>query len=150
MFLQGRYALTSDWSEYLIEWAGPQISPDVFPFAAPASRYRRKSKLVCQPEWGKKANGGFNLPWGGENLFLMPPSGDLHRMVEKVQWEWGRGIAVVPVLKNEPWFWSLGEIAIDWWDLPISQKNLVDEWGKTHRTGPWKMRAVIFDSLGQH
>ena len=34
--------------------------------------------------------------------------------------------------------------------LPDSQKILVDEWGKTHRAGPWKMRAVIFDSLGQH
>ena len=64
-FLQGRYALTSDWCNYLIDWAGPQFSPSVFPFAAPASRYRRKGKLVCQPAGGKKSNGGFNLPWGG-------------------------------------------------------------------------------------
>ena len=80
----------------------------------------------------------------------MPPHGDLHRMVEKVRWEGGRGIAVVPVQKNQPWFWSLWEIAIDWWDLPDSQKLLVDKWGKTPRAGPWKMRAVIFDSLGQY
>ena len=57
---------------------------------------------------------------------------------------------MVPVLKGQPWFWSLGEVAIDWWDFPASQKILVDEWGKTHRQGPLKFRAVIFDCLGEH
>ena len=74
MCLQGRHNLTSDWYNYLIEWAGPQFSPSVFPFAAPASRYRRKGKLVCQPAGGKKSNGGFNLPGGGGELILDAPA----------------------------------------------------------------------------
>ena len=54
------------------------------------------------------------------------------------------------MLKGQPWFLSPGEVAIDWLDFPASQNILVDEWGKTHRQGPRKFRAVIFDSVGEH
>ena len=90
------------------------------------------------------------IPWGDESLLLMPPMGDCHRLVEKVRWEGDRGIAVVPVLKGQTWFWSLGEVAIDLSDFPASQKILVVEWAKTHRQSPLKFRPVIFDSLGEH
>ena len=77
-----------------------QFQPKVFPCAGPASCYRHNGKWVNQSKGGKDVNRGFAIPWSDESLFLMPPIGDCHRMVEKVHWEGGRGIAVVPVFEG--------------------------------------------------
>ena len=100
MCLQGQYVFTSIRYGYPIDLASHQFSPSIYPFAAPASGYRRKRKLLCQPAVGKKSNVGFDLPWRAESVFLMRPRGDLHRMVGNVRWEGGRGIALVPVQKK--------------------------------------------------
>ena len=52
-------------------------------------------------------------PWGGEHhtLVLFLPARELPKTVQKVIWEGGKGVIVVPVRKREKWFWSLGEIA---------------------------------------
>ena len=89
MIRNGRYAIHTDWYGHLLQWAGPQFQPKVFPLAAPGSCYRHNGKWVNQPKGGKDVNGGFAIPWRDESLFLMPPIGDCHRMVEKVRWGGG-------------------------------------------------------------
>ena len=70
-------------------------------------------------------------------------------MVQKVIWEGGKGVIVVPVRKREKWFWSLGEIAVDWWDIPKGESIFSDGKGKMlSQEGHLQYRAVLFDALG--
>ena len=78
MIRNGRYAIHADWYGHLLQWAGPQFQPSVFPFAAPESCYRHNGKWFNQPKGAADMNGGFAIPWGDESLFLMPPIGDCH------------------------------------------------------------------------
>ena len=59
-------------------------------------------------------------PWGGQHhtLLLLPAARELPETVQKVLCEGGKGVIVVPVRKRERWFWRLGEIAVDWLDIP--------------------------------
>ena len=50
-------------------------------------------------------------------VFLFPPARELPETVQRV-WEGGKGVRVVLVQQGEKWLWSLGEIAVDWWDIP--------------------------------
>ena len=56
---------------------------------------------------------------------------------------------MVPVRKREEWFWSLGEIAVDWWDIPKGEGMF---WDGKHKMlsqeGHLQYRAVPFDALG--
>ena len=57
-------------------------------------------------------------PWTGKYFFLHSQHHMLRDTIEKISWEGGRGILVLPVWKNSPHFWSVGKIAVDWWDCP--------------------------------
>ena len=85
MIRNGRFPIHADWYGHLLQWAGPQFQPRVFPFAAPELCYRHNGEWVNQPKGGRDVNGWFAISWGDESLFLMPPIGDCHRMVEKVR-----------------------------------------------------------------
>ena len=90
-------------------------------------------------------------PWGGEHhtLFLFPPARELPETVQKVIWEGGKRVIVVPVRKREKWFWSLGKIAVDWWDIPKGEIIFWDGKGKMlSQEGHLQYRAVLFDALG--
>ena len=55
---------------------------------------------------------------------------------------------IVPRHKNKEWFWGLGEVTVDGWDLPHDALCFRDE-GCTPRS-PWKLgaRVIFFDALG--
>ena len=55
---------------------------------------------------------------------------------------------IVPRHKNKEWFWGLGEVTVDWWDLPHDAFCFRDE-GATPRS-PGKLGAclIISDALG--
>ena len=56
---------------------------------------------------------------------------------------------MVPVLKREKWFWSLGQIAVHWWDIPKGESIFWDGKGKMlSQEGHLQYRSVPFDALG--
>ena len=61
----------------------------------------------------------------------------------------GRGILLVPVRKQCPWFWTLGEVALDWWDLDPSVPLYRNTDGLILQESPhWTTRVVLFDAQG--
>ena len=61
----------------------------------------------------------------------------------------GRGILLVPVRKQCPWFWTLGEVALDWWDLDPSVPLYGNTDGLILQQSPhWTTRVVLFDAQG--
>ena len=148
IFKNERYDLRPLWREKVCEWAGralgttEPLQPTLSPFDCLGTVRGVREKGRQWREWGqgrggrrvkkrnrtalspprktKKAPKGYMCPPGGEHhtLFLFPPAGELLETVQKVIWGGGKGVIVVPVRKREKWFWSLGEIAVDWWDIP--------------------------------
>ena len=59
-----------------------------------------------------------------------------------------KGIAVLPVSKKDPWFWTMGEVVIDWVDIPIGTPLFVSGTGKTVCTAV-RYRICLFDAYGR-
>ena len=99
----------------------------------------------------KKTPKGYMCPWGGEyhTFLLFPPARELPETVQKVIWEGCKRVIVVPVRKSEKWFWSLGEIVVDRWDIPKGESILWDGKGKMlPQEGHLQYQPVRFDALG--
>ena len=98
----------------------------------------------------KKAPKGYMCPSRGEYhiLFLFLPARELPETVQKVIWEGGKGVIVLPVRKREKWFWTLGEIAVDCRDIPKRESILWDRKGRMlSQEGHLQYRVVHFDAL---
>ena len=143
-FCTGQYVLSPEWRRNVLDWAGAEFVPMCEPWDRPTRvRFHKGEK--------RREKRGFYIPWGNETLFLHPLATDSKMAVEKVVWDGSRGIAVVPVLKRESWFWALGEIAVDWWDLPPGELLFEDRWGVLHpQERNSCTRVVIVDALGRH
>ena len=61
-----------------------------------------------------------------------------------------KGIAVIPVDKTKSWFWSWGEVAIDWWDPPPSVPIFGHDegWHYPQQEG-LTTRVVLFDAFSR-
>ena len=82
-------------------------------------------------------------------LWLHPPHHLLQDTVTKIVLDQGRGILLVPVRKQCPWFWTLGEVALDWWDLDPSVPLYRNTDGLILQQSPqWTTRVVLFDAQG--
>ena len=80
---------------------------------------------------------------------MFPPARELLETMQKVIREGGKGVIVVPVRERERLFWSLGGIAVDWWDIPKGESIFWDGKGKMlSQEGHLQYRAVRFDALG--
>ena len=64
---------------------------------------KRNRTRLSPPRKNKKAPKGYMCPWGGEHhtLFFFTPASELPETVQKVIWEGGKGVIVVPVRKRE-------------------------------------------------
>ena len=61
--------------------------------------------------------------------------------------EASRGIAVMLVVKSATWWWLVGEVAVDWVEIPKGHPLFVDAAGRPVCCGvPY--RVVYFDSVG--
>ena len=99
----------------------------------------------------KKEPKGYVKPWGGEDhaLFLFLPARELEETVQKVIWEGGKGVMMVPVRKKEKWFWNLGEIAVDLWDILRGESIFWNKKGNLlSQEGHLRYWPVLFDALG--
>ena len=67
--------------------------------------------------------------------------------VPKILVDEARGVAVMPTRKEHGWWWAMGEVALDWVDIPVGSRLLVDSQGEIlHTREP--MRLVLFHAFG--
>ena len=64
---------------------------------------KRNETGLSPPRKTKKSPKGYMCPCGGEHhtFLLLPPACELPEIVQKVIWEEGKGVIVVPVQKRE-------------------------------------------------
>ena len=96
--------------------------------------------------WGVKTP-PLSQPWHSETLWLHPPNGQWPQVAQKMVGEASRGIAVMPVVKSATWWWLVGEVAVDWVEIPKGHPLFVDAAGRPVCCRvPY--RVVYFDSVG--
>ena len=96
--------------------------------------------------WGVKTP-PLSQPWHSETLWLHPPNGQWPQVAQKMVGEASRGIAVMPVVKSATWWWLVGEVAVDWVEVPKGHPLFVDAAGRPVCCRvPY--RVVYFDSVG--
>ena len=62
-------------------------------------------------------------------LWLHPSPSQWPQAVVKIVFDACKGIAVVPVVKSQPWWWLIGEVAVDWVEVPKGHLLFVDSDG---------------------
>ena len=68
-------------------------------------------------------------------------------MVEKILIDQVRGLAIEPVAKTDSWFWALGEMAVDWWNLPGDWKIFQDPSAQHFsQRGAYTTTVLLFDA----
>ena len=56
---------------------------------------------------------------------------------------------LLPVQKDQSWFWQMGEAAVDWWDLDPTIPIYCDDSGIVYKQpAKWTTRVVLFDAMG--
>ena len=60
-----------------------------------------------------------------ETLLLRPPRRLQHDTAGGVLSAGTGGLAVVPISQENSWFWMLGEVEVNWWDLSRGQRILM-------------------------
>ena len=148
VYKEGRFSLDPQWFHRICDWAGDEFQPQRYPFADPRSTTKveragkRAGVWVNPPKGGAAVMQGLKKPWHDDTIFVMCPHKFLQQVAEKAIWEGSRGIMIVPRHKNKEWFWGLGEVTVDWWDLPHDALRFCDE-GGTPRS-PGKLGARHF------
>ena len=93
----------------------------------------------------------FFVPWSDHTLFLHPKESKIVDIVQKCRCDGARGVMIVPVRTKETWFWSLGEVTVNWRDLPRDEPIYQDVHGGQHMHEPdTQYRVVAFDCLRDH
>ena len=129
-------------SEFLSDvraWSGePEKTKWVDAFAAG----RRPMPGPRVKSWGRQQD-AFEQCWGTDMMFLCPPQHCYKRTVDKILLDGARGVILVPVKREEAWFWALGELSLDWWDIPPDKKIFESSKGTpVHSSDGW--RLVLF------
>ena len=97
--------------------------------------------------WGVKTH-LLSQPWHSETLWLHPPNGQWPQVAQKMVGEASRGFAVMPVVKSATWWSLVGEVAVDWVEIPKGHPLFVDATGRPVCCSvPY--RVVYFDSVGR-
>ena len=106
----------------------------------------QKTARFTEPFGGGEKS--FYRDWGQKPVWLHPSPHQWERCVTKLFVDGAKGIAVLPVSKKDPWFWAMGEVVIDWVDIPIGTPLFVSGRGKVVRTAvPY--RICLFDVYGR-
>ena len=154
VYKEGRFPLDPQWFHRILDWAGDEFQPQCYPFADPRSttKVKRPGKRagvwVNTPKGGAAVTQGLNKPWHDGIIFVMCLHTFLQQVAEKAIWEGSQGIMIDPRHKNKEWFWGLGEVTVDWWDLPDNALCFLDEGGTPRSPGKLGARVIIFDALG--
>ena len=154
VYKEPRFSLDPQWFQRIFNWAGDEFQRQRYPFADPRSTTKVKGPGKRARVWVNTSKGGaavtqrLNKPWHDDTIFVMCPHKILQQVAEKAIWERSRGIMIVPRNKNKEWFWGLGEVTVDWWDLPHDALCFRDDVGTHRSSGTLGARVIIFDALG--
>ena len=154
VYKEGQLSLDLQWFHRILDWAGDEFQPQRYPFADPRSttKVKRPGKRagvwVNTPKTGAAVTQGSNKPWHDDTVFVMCPHKFPQQDAEKAIWEGSRGIMIVPRHENKEWFWGLGEVTVDWWDLQHDALCFHVEGGTPRSPGKLAARVIIFDALG--
>ena len=93
----------------------------------------------------------FSKDWGRAYLWINAPFSRMQEVVLKTIMDQAQGITIVPVWKAHHWFWDLGEIALDRWDLPAEQSVYQDNAGFVlPPSRDWTTRVVPSDAFSSN
>ena len=138
------YAVTPELREQIMEWAGYDSVSRADFVDCFADKYNHQF-----PKFFHKGIDAFTQNWGkGDMLsWINGPFSRMAQVVQKIILAGAKGVAIVPVWKAHSWFWSLGEVTLDWWDLPPEIPVFQDNSGRKfpQRAG-WSTRVVPFDA----
>ena len=99
------------------------------------------------PRFWNCLRAGLHQPWKGEVLWLHPRADRWAECVPKVSVDEARGVAVMPTRKEHGWWLAMGEVALDWGNIPVGSPLLADSQGEIlHTREP--MLLVLFDAFG--
>ena len=153
VYKEGRFSLDPQWFHRILDWAGDEFQPQRYPFADPRSTTkverpgRRAGVWVNTPKGGAAVTQGLNKPWHDDTIFVMCPHKFLQQIAEEAMWEESRGIMIVPRHKNKEWFWGLGEVTVNWWDLPHDALCFRNEGGTPRSPAKLGARVMVFYAL---
>ena len=100
-------SVSSDFLSDVRAWSGePEKTKWVDAFAAG----RRPMPGPRVKSWGRQQD-AFEQCWGTDMMFLCPPQHCYKRTVDKIPLDGARGVILVPVKREEAWFWALGELS---------------------------------------
>ena len=125
------------WARSLVDGSHFRAFTDVF----------SSKRFARFPRYWDATKDGLSQPWAGENLWLHPPDRLWEQTVQKLKFEQGRGIAIVPTCKDRDWWWSLSEVAVDWVDVPAGEPLFVNNRG-TVCSSDREYRIVVIDAFG--
>ena len=103
------------------------------------------------PRYWTQAQNAFSKDWGREHFWVNARFSRMQDVVLKAIMDQVQGIMIVPVWKAHDWFWEVGEIALDWWDLPADQPVYQDNAGFVlPPSRGWTTRVVLFDTFSSN
>ena len=154
--------LTPEWYKMVCDSAWEEFRPELNPLpkfqgdhaskpnrTSTSGRRQQKTRMRMLT---RDQNGHpmcYFVPWSEYTLFLHPKEFEIARIVKKCRWDGAGGVGIVPIRTKESWFWSLGEVTVNWWDLPWDEPMFQDVHGGQHVQEPdTHYRAIAFDCLG--
>ena len=149
VYKKGQFSLDPQRFHRLLDWPGDELQPQRYPVADPRSTTKVKRPGKRAGVWVNPLKGGAAVTQGlnktlhDDTIFVMCPHKLLQQIAEKAIWEGSRGIMIVPRHKNKEWFWGLGEVTVDWWDLPHDALCFRGEGGTPFFFGNW-MHELLF------
>ena len=100
--------------------------------------------------WTQSQNAFYkDLSW--DYRWINAPLSGMQDVVLKTIMDQAQGIMIVPVWKVHDRFRELGEMALDWWDMPAEQPVYQDNAGLVlPQTRGWTTRVVLFDAFSSN
>ena len=137
---RGQYRVRSSVINKVSAWmlhTGQPISVEV---------YAKRGSQFLGRRWCSRVD-ALKQSWNDEKLWLHPSPSQWPQAALKMVFDACKGIAVVPVVKSQPWWWLIGEVAVDWVEVPKGHPLFVDSDGRIRQTCcPY--RIVYFDAVG--
>ena len=151
MYAAGRQMLLPGVRDEILAWAGLQDSKFIDAFSS-------RQTALFPKYWDVKADALIqDWSYGSQDkgdhtdffLWIHCPHFLLQQTVDKILLDQSRGIMLLPVQKDQSWFWQMGEAAVDWWDSDPPIPIYCDDSGIVYKQpAKWTTRVVLFDAMG--
>ena len=112
--------LTPEWYKMVCVRAEEEFRPKLNPLPKVQGDHASKPNppLTCSRPQQKERMRMLTHDQNGRPIFLHPKESEIAGIIKKCRWDGGRGVIFVVVRTKETCFWSLGEVTVNWRDLP--------------------------------